>query len=280
MYSKFELNVVKVNHRKVTGESLVCWRRRKFYQLVYPAYVALEHNSKEYIVAAAAMMYTRCCNGTTTDCNRLVRSAVMIPSYNDTYGVLCTETNELFRCVSNIEQLERAITEGVVIAVDVKDFNSNIRGKTSHLGGSTLYVFDYDDLINDAHNSLPPYCDVKTMFRRDRFKQITDDTYLIVNETFRSIIRDYDFTNPIVSMEFVSKLSPLMSSPVMELVNPAGISQSIDYMMVGSEMVLDMIYMIFRCSFMALGADKAFIFNHEKHIIMLCTIGLIVLACQ
>ena len=279
MYSKFELNVEKVGHRKITGESFVCWRRRKFYQLIYPTYVALERFSKEYVVAAAAMMYTRCCDGTILDGNRLVRSTVMIPSYGGTYGACCTETNELFRCVSTVEQLERAITEGVVIAADVKDFKTNIRGKTSHLGGSTLYVFDYDDLINDAHGCLPPYCDVKTMFRRDRFKQITDDTYLKANEIFRSIICDYDFTNPIVSMEFVSKLSPLMSSPVMELVNPAGIRQSIDYMMVDSEMVLDMIYMIFRCSFMMSSADRAFLFIPEKHSIMICTIGLIVLAC-
>ena len=279
MYNKFELKVVKVSVEDVVGTIRCHWKQKKFYEMIYASYVLEGRILDEYMVSSASMLYA-CRDKSYEECIRLVRSVVMTPSYDNTYGVCCTETNELFRCVSNVEQLENAITEGVVISADIKSFKNNIQGKTSHLGGATLFVFDGDRLWKQGLGGTPPFYRRTFMLRKEYIQDITDDMFIETSEKLKSIIRKHDFTKMRSVTEFISELARLKHSPLLDLANPDYTRRSLEFMTVDSEMISDMIFTIFRSAFMMFGADKIIIRYPHNGDIMTPTLCLILLACE
>ena len=289
MYNKFELKVVKVSVEDVIEYSTFRagskaatryqWKQKKFYEMVYSSFILDGHASDEHIVSSASMLYTYR-DKSYEECIKLVRSAVMMPSYDNTYGVCCTETNELFRCVSTVEQLGNAITEGVVISADVKSFKNNIRGKTSHLGGAILYVFDCDRLGKHGLDGIPPFYRKTFVLRKEYLQDITDDMITEATEKLQSIIRKHDFTKMRSVTKFISELAQLKHSPLLDLVNPDDVRKSLEFMTVDSEMISDMIYTMFRSAFMMFGADRVVIRNPRNNGIMTPTLCLILLACE
>jgi len=279
MYNKYELKVVKVSVGEVTGYTYYHWKQKKFYEMIYASYVLNGCLTDEHVISSASMLYAYR-DRSYEECIRLVRSAVMMPSYDNTYGVCCTETNEMFRCVSNVEQLENAIAEKVVICADVKNFKNNIRGKTSHLGGATLFVFDGARLRNRGLDQTPPFYHKKYMLREEYIQDITDDMFIEATEKLKSIIREHDFTKTRSVTKFISELAQLKHSPVLDLVKPDYTRRSLEFMTVDSEMISDMIFTIFRSAFMMFGADKIIIRYPHNGDIMTPTLCLILLACE